>query len=672
VARGQAYLLRCDKEVVERPQDMFMRVAVGIHHEDIESALQTYELMSLKFFTHATPTLFNAGTPRNQLSSCFLLQMQNDTIDGIYATLRQCANISSDAGGIGISVHDIRARGSYMHKSNGTANGLVPMLRVFNATARLCDQGAGKRPGAFAVYLEPWHAEVFEFLELKKNTGSEEHRARDLFYALWVPDLFMERCKADGSWSLFCPTEAPGLSDCYGQEFRAKYEAYEAKGAARRVVKARELWFAILEAQVENGIPYILYKDAANRKSNQKNLGVIKCSNLCTEILEYSSPDEVAVCNLASICLPRFVSDGVFDHQLLYEIAMVITRNLNRIIDVNAYPVEEARRSNTRHRPIGIGVQGLADVFLMLRLPFESEGARKLNREIFETIYFAAMKASQMLAKADGAYASFAGSPASQGLLQFDLWGATPTDRWDWAGLKRDILETGLRNSLTVAPMPTASTAQIMGNNECFEPYTSNIYNRRVMAGDFPVVNPHLIPDLIALGLWNNEMKHRILAADGSIQGIAEIPEHIRELYKTAWEIKQRCLIDMAADRGVFIDQSQSLNLFMESPDFARLTSMHFYAWSKGLKTGVYYLRSRAAVDAIKFTVEHGHVVEARTRKSEGRSVPSSPAGAAGAADSPAAPAAAQWSLEEFRAAKARARAAAARGGSEECLMCSS
>ncbi|EKX38227.1 hypothetical protein GUITHDRAFT_158515 [Guillardia theta CCMP2712] len=680
----RSYLLRIEGHVVERPQDMFMRVSVGIHKQDIDAAIQTYNLMSLKFFTHATPTLFNAGTPRNQLSSCFLLQLKDDSIEGIYETVGKCATISAQAGGIGISVHNVRARGSYVENSSGIANGLIPMLKVFNSTARLCSQGAGKRPGAFAVYLEPWHAEIFEFLELKKNFGSEDLRARDLFYALWMPDLFMKRCEADGAWSLFCPVEAPGLCETYGEKFEELYERYEREGRARKTIKARELWFAILEAQVENGIPYLLYKDAANEKSNQKNLGIIKCSNLCTEIMEYTSKDEVAVCNLASICLPRFVVEGQFDHKLLFEVTIVITRNLNKIIDINLYPVKEAQTSNFRHRPIGIGVQGLADVFLLLRLPFESEEARQLNRDIFETIYFAAMTASNQLAKDHGAYSSFRGSPASMGLLQFDLWGAEPSPRWDWTSLKESIKEHGLRNSLTVAPMPTASTAQIMGNNECFEPYTSNIYNRRVMAGDFLVLNPHLLKDLIALGLWSQKMKHRIMAYDGSIQDILEIPKDIRELYKTAWEIKQRCLIDMAADRGAFIDQSQSLNLFLEAPDTAKLTSMHFYAWRKGLKTGVYYLRTRAAADAIKFTLDHSTVVEARLSRSSlspdsnsseevDESMPrqrlDDPTDV-GAAKAPRVDARdSASSIENFRRMKQRARAAAGEG---DCLMCSS
>jgi len=667
----KAYLLRVDGVVVERPQSMFLRVALGIHKSDIDAALLTYWYMSNKFFTHATPTLFNAGTPHNQMSSCFLLQIKDDSIDGIYSTLRQCAKISSEAGGIGLSMHNVRARGSYMHTSHGSANGVVPMLRVFNATARFCDQGAGKRPGAFAMYLEPWHAEVYEFLEMKKNTGSEEHRARDLFYALWVPDLFMRRVEEDGMWSLFCPMEAPGLCDCYGQKFVELYEGYEKAGRARKTVKARDLWFSILDAQTENGIPYLLYKDACNEKSNQKNLGVIKCSNLCTEIVQYTSPDEIAVCNLASLCLPRFVTDQQFDHNLLNKAAQILVHNLNCIIDTNKYPLPEAKHSNLRHRPIGIGVQGLADVFQILHLPFDSDGARKLNKEIFETIYFAALTASNALAVKNGPYETFEGSPASQGVLQFDMWGVKPSQRWDWAALKEQIVATGLRNSLLVAPMPTASTAQIMGNNECFEPYTSNVYNRRVMAGDFPIINPHLLKDLTSLGLWNQDMKHRIMAADGSVQGISEIPSHVRALYKTAWELKQRVIIDMAADRGAFIDQSQSLNLFIEAPNMGKLTSMHFHAWKRGLKTGCYYLRTRPAADAIKFTVEHSKLVEVR----EARSAATTPKGglrrqaSVGSAECVEEPTRA-FMLSEFQRRKAEARRAAEAG--EPCLMCSS
>lgn len=600
----KSYLLRLNGKVVERPQHMIMRVAVGIHKQDLESVIETYNLMSERWFTHATPTLFNSGTPKPQLSSCFLLQMQGDSIDGIYNTLKQCAQISQSAGGIGLSIHNIRATGSYIRGTNGTSNGIVPMLRVFNDTARYVDQGGGKRKGSFAVYLEPWHADIFEFLELKKNHGKEELRARDLFYALWICDLFMKRVKEEGEWSLFCPNEAPGLSECYGAEFEMLYTRYEAEGKARKVIPARELWTAILESQIETGTPYVLYKDACNEKSNQKNLGTIKSSNLCTEIVEYTAPDEVAVCNLASIALPRFVINGKFDHQKLFEITYVVTKNLNRIIDVNYYPIEEARNSNMRHRPIGIGVQGLADAFIMMRYPFESEEARTLNREIFETIYYAAMTASKDLAKADGAYSTYEGSPVSQGIFQFDMWGVKPTDRWEWDVLKEEVKKYGVRNSLLLAPMPTASTSQILGNNECFEPYTTNIYNRRVLSGEFIVVNKHLLMDLVRLGLWTNDMKNKIIAANGSVQHIAEIPQEIKDLYKTVWEIKQRTVIDMAADRGAFICQSQSLNLFIAEPNFAKLTSMHFYAWEKGLKTGMYYLRTKPAVNAIKFTVD--------------------------------------------------------------------
>lgn len=600
----KSYLLRIDGKVVERPQHMYMRVAIGIHKNDIENAIKTYNLMSERWFTHATPTLFNAGTPKPQMSSCFLLTMKDDSIDGIYDTLKQTAKISQSAGGIGLAIHNVRATGSYIGGTNGTSNGLVPMLRVFNDTARYVDQGGGKRKGAFAIYLEPWHADVFEFLDLRKNHGKEELRARDLFYALWICDLFMKRVEADGEWSLFCPNEAPGLQDCFGEEFEALYERYEAEGRARKTIKAQELWFAILESQIETGTPYMLYKDAANSKSNQQNLGTIKSSNLCTEIMEYTSPDEVAVCNLASLALPRFVNDGKFDFEKLYEVTYHVTKNLNRIIDNNYYPVEEARTSNMRHRPIGLGVQGLADVFILLRLPFESDMAKMLNKNIFETLYFAAMTASKDLAKTEGAYETFAGSPLSKGQFQFDMWGVQPTDRHDWEGLRKEVMEHGVRNSLLVAPMPTASTSQILGNNECFEPYTSNIYTRRVLSGEFIIVNKHLLKDLVQLGLWNNTMKNNIIANNGSVQHINEIPADIKELYKTVWEIKQRNIIDMAADRGAYICQSQSLNLFVDNPTTAKLTSMHFYAWKKGLKTGMYYLRTQAAAQAVQFTIE--------------------------------------------------------------------
>lgn len=600
----KSYLLKINGKIVERPQHMLMRVAIGLHKNDVDAAIETYNLMSERWFTHATPTLFNAGTPKPQLSSCFLLTMKEDSIEGIYDTLKQCAKISQSAGGIGLSIHDIRATGSYIRGTNGSSNGIIPMLRVFNDTARYVDQGGGKRKGSFAIYVEPWHADIFGFLELKKNHGKEELRARDLFYALWVPDLFMKRVETNGIWSLFCPNEAPGLTTTWGDEFETLYEKYEKEGKAIKTVKAQELWFAILESQIETGTPYILYKDACNRKSNQKNLGTIKSSNLCTEIVEYTSPDEIAVCNLASIALPRFVIDGKFDHKKLFEVTKVVTQNLNKIIDVNYYPVEEARRSNLRHRPIGIGIQGLADTFILLRMPFDSKEAEKLNREIFETIYFAAMTASMELAKQHGPYETFKGSPVSEGIFQFDMWGEKPSNRWDWNKLKEDVKKVGVRNSLLLAPMPTASTSQILGNNECFEPYTSNIYTRRVLSGEFIVVNKYLLKDLVKLGLWNNELKNKIIVNNGSIQNIDEIPKDIKDLYKTVWEIKQRTLIDMAADRGAFICQSQSLNLFLQDIDFAKLTSMHFYAWKKGLKTGMYYLRTKPAADAIKFTVE--------------------------------------------------------------------
>lgn len=615
----KSYLLKLDNKIVERPQHMYMRVAIGIHKEDIESAIKTYHLMSERWFTHATPTLFNAGTPKPQMSSCFLLTMKDDSIEGIYDTLKQTAKISQSAGGIGLAIHNIRATGSYIGGTNGTSNGIIPMLKVFNDTARYVDQGGGKRKGAFAIYLEPWHADVFEFLELRKNHGKEEMRARDLFYALWIPDLFMKRVEADGEWSLFCPNEAPGLQDCWGEKFEELYTKYEAAGKAKKTIKAQELWFTILESQIETGTPYLLYKDAANGKSNQQNLGTIKSSNLCTEILEYTSPDEVAVCNLASLALPRFVIDGKFDHDKLYEVTYEATKNLNKIIDNNFYPVEEARNSNMKHRPIGLGVQGLADVFILLRLPFERDEAKQLNKEIFETIYFAAMTASKDLAKISGAYETFKDSPVSKGVFQFDMWNVEPSLRWDWYRLKDEVIKFGVRNSLLVAPMPTASTSQIFGNNECFEPYTSNIYVRRVLSGEFVVVNKHLLKDLVELNLWNDEMKSRIIQHNGSVQNIEEIPAEIKEIYKTVWEIKQRNIIDMAADRGAYICQSQSLNLFMDRPSMSKLTSMHFYGWRKGLKTGMYYLRSKAATQAVQFTVEKqgGKSVEPLIENSE-------------------------------------------------------
>ncbi len=600
----KSYLMKIDGKVAERPQHMYMRVAIGIHKEDVESAIKTYHLMSERWFTHATPTLFNAGTPKPQMSSCFLLTMKEDSIEGIYDTLKQTARISQSAGGIGLAIHNIRATGSYIGGTNGTSNGIIPMLRVFNDTARYVDQGGGKRKGAFAVYLEPWHPDVFEFLDLRKNHGKEEMRARDLFYALWISDLFMKRVEENGKWSLFCPNEAPGLSECWGAEFEALYTQYEKDGKARKTINAQELWFAILDAQIETGTPYMLYKDAANSKSNQQNLGTIKSSNLCTEIMEYTAPDEVAVCNLASLALPRYVINGKFDHDKLYEVTYQVTKNLNKIIDYNYYPIEEARNSNLRNRPIGIGVQGLADVFILLRLPFENELAKILNRDIFETIYFAAMTASKDLAIEQGAYQTFKGSPLSKGIFQFDMWNVQPTNRWDWQSLRKEVMTHGVRNSLLLAPMPTASTSQILGNNECFEPYTSNIYSRRVLSGEFIIINKHLLKDLVQLGLWNNDMKNSIIAANGSIQHIDNIPAEIKELYKTVWEIKQRNLIDMAADRGAFICQSQSLNLFVDTPTTSKLTSMHFYAWKKGLKTGMYYLRTQAATQAVQFTIE--------------------------------------------------------------------
>ena len=601
----RSYLLKTEGRVIERPQHMLMRVAVGIHGADIDSVVETYHLMSERWFTHATPTLFNAGTPKPQLSSCFLLTTKEDSIDGIYETLKDCAKISQSAGGIGLSIHNIRATGSYIKGTNGTSNGIIPMLKVFNDTARYVDQGGGKRKGAFAIYIEPWHADIFDFLDLKKNHGKEEMRARDLFYALWIPDLFMKRVQDNGEWSLFCPHEAPGLSECHGEEFEKLYEKYEKEGRARRTVKAQELWFEVLESQIETGTPYMLYKDHANKKSNQKNLGTIKSSNLCTEIMEYTSKDEIAVCNLASLALPRYVKDGEFDHQKLFEVTKSVTKNLNKIIDVNYYPVQEARNSNMRHRPIGLGVQGLADVFILLRMPFESEEAQKLNRDIFETIYYGAMTASMEIAKVQGPYETFKGSPVSKGIFQFDMWGVTPdSGRWNWDSLKKEVKANGVRNSLLVAPMPTASTSQILGNNECFEPYTSNIYTRRVLSGEFIVVNKHLLKDLIKIGVWNDRVKNKLIGSNGSVQAIDEVPENIKELYKTVWEIKQKTLIDMSADRGAFICQSQSFNVHMQDPNFGKLTSMHFYAWQKGLKTGMYYLRTKAAVDATKFTVE--------------------------------------------------------------------
>lgn len=614
----RSYLLKLDGQVAERPQHMIMRVAVGIHGRNIEKAIETYNYMSQKYFTHASPTLYNAGTPRPQMSSCFLINMKDDSIDGIYDTLKTCALISKSAGGIGMSMSNIRATGSYIAGTNGTSNGIVPMLSVFNHTARYVDQGGNKRPGAFAIYLEPWHDDVFEFLDLRKNHGKEEVRARDLFYALWIPDLFMKRVEANQDWTLMCPNECPGLDDVYGEEFEALYEKYESENKGRRTIKAQKLWYAILEAQTETGNPFMLYKDACNRKSNQKNLGTIKSSNLCCEIVEYSSPDEVAVCNLASLALPTYVkkeNDGTarFDFDKLHEVVKIVTKNLNGIIDRNFYPVEEAMRSNMRHRPIALGVQGLADAFMSLRLPFDSPEAKELNIQIFETIYHGAIESSIELAQEFGPYESYSGSPASQGQLQYDLWDVKPTSLWDWDTLKANIAKHGLRNSLLVAPMPTASTSQILGFNECFEPYTSNIYSRRVLAGEFQIVNQWLLRDLVDMGLWNETMKNRIIADNGSIQNIPNIPDEIKALYKTVWELSQRTIIDMAADRAPFIDQSQSLNIYIQAPTMGKLTSMHFYGWKKGLKTGMYYLRTMAASAPIQFTVDQEALKSADT-----------------------------------------------------------
>ncbi|KGO89704.1 ribonucleoside-diphosphate reductase subunit alpha [Flavobacterium suncheonense] len=649
----RSYLLRINGQIVERPQHMLMRVSVGIHLNDIPAAIETYELMSKKFFTHATPTLFNAGTPKPQMSSCFLLTMQDDSIDGIYDTLKQTAKISQSAGGIGLSIHNVRATGSYIRGTNGTSNGIVPMLRVFNDTARYVDQGGGKRKGSFAIYVEPWHADIFDFLDLKKNHGKEEMRARDLFYAMWMNDLFMKRVQEDAHWTLMCPNECPGLYDVYGEEFDKMYIAYEEAGKGRKTIKARELWEKILESQIETGTPYMLYKDAANRKSNQKNLGTIRSSNLCTEILEYTSADEIAVCNLASISLPMFVENGQFNHQLLHDVTKRVTRNLNKVIDRNYYPVKEAENSNMRHRPVGLGVQGLADAFILLRMPFTSDEAKKLNQEIFETIYFAAVTASMEMAKEEGPYSTFQGSPISQGEFQYNLWGLKDEDlsgRWDWASLRKEVMTHGVRNSLLMAPMPTASTSQILGNNEAFEPYTSNIYTRRVLSGEFIVVNKHLLQDLVNLGLWNENLKQEIMRANGSIQDIDGIPQDIKELYRTVWEMSMKDIIDMSRQRGYFIDQSQSLNLFMEGATFAKLTSMHFYAWQSGLKTGMYYLRTKSAVDAIKFTLNND-------KKAEPIAV------AAEVANENQ-----EMTPEEFRAMLERSKNA----GPEDCEMCGS
>lgn len=606
----RSYLLKMEGKIVERPGQMLMRVSLGIHLDDIESAIETYDLMSEKYFTHASPTLFNSGTNKPQLSSCFLLTMKDDSIEGIYDTLRQTALISQSAGGIGLSIHNIRAKGSFIRGTNGTSNGIVPMLKVFNDTARYVDQGGGKRKGAFAIYLEPWHADIFDFLEMKKNTGKDESRARDLFYAMWVCDLFMKRVEEDGMWSLFCPHEAPGLADCYGAEFVKLYTSYEERGLAKKVVRAQDLWFAILESQIETGSPYMLYKDSINEKSNQKNLGTIKSSNLCTEIVEYTAPDEVAVCNLASVALNRFVDleKRVYDHQKLFNVVYRMTVNLNRIIDINYYPVPEAARSNLRHRPIGLGVQGLADTFFLMRLPYESAEALELNNQIFETIYFAALTASKDLAQETGHYETYEGSPISQGLFQFDLWNHKPSGKyWDWDKLKAEVKQYGVKNSLLVAPMPTASTSQILGNNECFEPITSNIYVRRVLSGEFAIVNKYLVNDLIEHGLWNDDIRTQIIANNGSVANVKAIPQELKDLYKTVWEIKQKSVIDQSSGRAPFIDQSQSLNIHMQDPNFGKLSSMHFYAWKSGLKTGMYYLRARAAVNAVQFTVDQNN-----------------------------------------------------------------
>ncbi len=665
----RSYLLKLNGEIAERPQHMLMRVSIGIHIDDLDAALETYELMSKKYFTHATPTLFNSGTPKPQMSSCFLLTMQEDSIDGIYNTLKQTAKISQSAGGIGLSAHNIRATGSYIAGTNGTSNGIVPMMRVFNDTARYVDQGGGKRKGSFAMYLEPWHADVFSFLDLKKNHGAEELRARDLFYAMWIPDLFMKRVEADAEWTLMCPNECPDLYNTHGDEFEELYHQYEKEGKGRKTIRARELWEKIVESQIETGTPYMLYKDSANRKSNQKNLGTIRSSNLCTEILEYTSPDEVAVCNLASIALPKFVKDGRFDHKELYKITKRVIKNLNKVIDRNYYPVKEAENSNKRHRPVGLGVQGLADAFIMMRLPFTSDEAKKLNQEIFETLYYAAVTASMELARKEGTYSSYEGSPISQGEFQYNLWGLTEKDlsgRWDWEKLRKSVKENGVRNSLLLAPMPTASTSQILGNNEAFEPYTSNIYTRRVLSGEFIVVNKHLLKDLVELGLWTEDVKNEIMRANGSIQGIDEIPDDIKELYRTVWELSMKDIIDMSRQRGYFIDQSQSLNLFMEGATFAKLTSMHFYAWKSGLKTGMYYLRTKSAVDAIKFTLNN----EKKKKQPETEGISSAKSGKTPKQpeQQPVSPDS-SMSREEMQALIKQSREAS---DDDDCLMCGS
>ena len=663
----RSYLLRLNGVVVERPQHMLMRVSVGIHYDDLDSAIETYNLMSKKFFTHATPTLFNSGTPKPQLSSCFLLTMKEDSIDGIYDTLKQTAKISQSAGGIGLSIHNVRSTGSYISGTNGTSNGIVPMLRVFNDTARYVDQGGGKRKGSFAIYIEPWHSDIFDFLDLKKNHGKEEMRARDLFYAMWIPDLFMKRVESNEDWTLMCPNECPGLYDCHSEEFEKLYLNYEKEGKGRKTIKARELWEKILESQIETGTPYMLYKDACNRKSNQKNLGTIRSSNLCTEILEYTSKDEIAVCNLASIALPMFVKNNSFDHKELFNVTKRVTKNLNKVIDRNYYPVKEAENSNFRHRPIGLGVQGLADAFIKLRMPFTSDEAKALNQDIFETIYYAALTASMEEAQRDGTYKSYKGSPISKGEFQHNMWGVKDEDlsgRWDWAKLRKDVKKNGVRNSLLVAPMPTASTSQILGNNECFEPYTSNIYTRRVLSGEFIVVNKHLLEDLVKLGLWNEELKQELMKANGSIQHIDFIPQDIKDLYKTVWELSMKDIIDMARHRGYFIDQSQSLNLFMEGATMAKLTSMHFYAWKSGLKTGMYYLRTKSAVDAIKFTLDN-------TKKKEPVKETVDAASAVAAVPSPAETA--QIPVEPLTPEELKEMIAKSKGNQDDdCLMCGS
>jgi ribonucleoside-diphosphate reductase alpha chain len=620
--------MRINKKIVERIQHLWMRVAIGIHGDNFHRIRETYELMSQKYFTHATPTLFNAGTPHPQLSSCYLIAMESDSIEGIYNTLKDCALISKWAGGIGLHIHNVRAGGSHIRGTNGESNGIVPMLRVFNNTAKYVDQGGGKRNGSFAIYLEPWHADIEKFLDMRKNHGDEDLKARDLFYALWTPDLFMERVKANGEWTLMCPDECPGLSDVYGEDFEKLYTFYEKSGRGRQTVKARDLWFRVLDAQMETGTPYLLYKDAVNKKCNQKNLGTIKSSNLCCEITEYSDEDETAVCNLASIALPAFVKDAtdgsgkkVFDYEQLHAVTRTVTYNLNRIIDVNFYPTEKTRRSNKRHRPIGIGVQGLADVFMLLNTNFTSDEARLINKRIFETMYHASLTESCNIAKTEGTYETFEGSPASQGILQFDMWNVNPSEteqRYDWNELKEDVQMYGIRNSLLIAPMPTASTSQILGYNECIEPITSNIYNRRTIAGEFILTNKYLMNDLIKLDLWNEKMKNMIIANNGSVQHIDIIPADIREKYKTVWELPMRSIIDMAADRGAFICQSQSLNLWLEDPNYNNLTSMHFHSWGKGLKTGMYYLRRRARHQAQQFTIEPEKKQTTATDEDEG------------------------------------------------------